>query len=307
MKKVSVIIPFLNEAENIPFLVQSLNEFVQTQSLFHLEVVFVNDGSSDDSALVLKSQAQMLFESKLISLAKNVGSHAALRAGTLHATGDYVTFTYADLQDPLSLISSSFQLAEQGFEMVWASRKNNSTGSLFSSVYSKLMRKHVSASYPKNGFDVVFFGRKAANELNRNIENNSSVFLQLLTMGFKQTQIEYLKNERSQGASKWTLSKKIKLFVDSFVAFSYAPIRWVTLIGFILFVFGLSFTSYLVVRKVMYNDLAEGWPMLMSVIIMGFGITNISLGIIAEYLWRTLDAARNRPVFIIDEIEELNP
>ncbi|MFM9422745.1 MAG: hypothetical protein RIR06_1206 [Bacteroidota bacterium] len=307
MKKVSVIIPFLNEAENIPVLVQSLNEFVQTQSSFHLEVVFVNDGSTDDSTQVLKSQTQMLFESKLISLAKNVGSHAALRAGTLHATGDYVTFTYADLQDPLSLISSSFQLAEQGFEMVWASRKNSSTGSLFSSIYSKLMRKYVTASYPKTGFDVVFFGRKAAKELNRNIENNSSVFLQLLTMGFKQTQIEYLKNERSQGASKWTLSKKIKLFVDSFVAFSFAPIRWVTLIGFILFVFGLSFTSYLVVRKVMYNDLAEGWPMLMSVIIMGFGITNISLGVIAEYLWRTLDAARNRPVFIIDEIEELNP
>jgi dolichol-phosphate mannosyltransferase len=307
MKKVSVIIPFLNEAENIPVLVQSLNEFVQTQSSFHLEVVFVNDGSTDDSTQVLKSQTQMLFESKLISLAKNVGSHAALRAGTLHATGDYVTFTYADLQDPLSLISSSFQLAEQGFEMVWASRKNSSTGSLFSSIYSKLMRKYVTASYPKTGFDVVFFGRKAAKELNRNIENNSSVFLQLLTMGFKQTQIEYVKNERSQGTSKWTLAKKIKLFVDSFVAFSFAPIRWVTLIGFILFVFGLSFTSYLVVRKVMYNDLAEGWPMLMSVIIMGFGITNISLGVIAEYLWRTLDAARNRPVFIIDEIEELNP
>lgn len=305
MKKVSVIVPFLNEAENIPGLVHSLNEFVQEQKAFRLEVIFVNDGSSDNSISVLKSQQVIHFESKLISLAKNVGSHAALRAGTLHSSGDYVTFTYADLQDPLSLISTSFDLAEEGFEMVWASRKNAASGSLFSAMYSKLMRKHVSANYPKNGFDVVFFGKKAAEQLNQNIENNSSVFLQLLTMGFKQTQFEYEKQSRMHGASKWTLAKKIKLFVDSFVAFSFAPIRWVTLVGIVLFVLGLCFTTYLVVRKVMYNDLAEGWPMLMSVLIMGFGITNISLGVIAEYLWRTLDAARKRPVFIVDEIEVL--
>jgi dolichol-phosphate mannosyltransferase len=168
------------------------------------------------------------------------------------------------------------------------------------------MRKHVSELYPSNGFDVVFFGRKSAQELIRNSENHSSIFLQLLTMGFAQTQIAYHKQDRKSGKSKWTFSKKVKLFVDSFVAFSYAPIKWVTRVGISLFAVGLIFTIYLVVRKLVFNDLAEGWPMLMSTLIMGFGITNISLGVIAEYLWRTLDAARNRPVFIVDEIVELN-
>jgi dolichol-phosphate mannosyltransferase len=142
-------------------------------------------------------------------------------------------------------------------------------------------------------------------QLNTNIEANSSIFLQILTLGYKQTTIEYDKKIRAKGKSKWTLSKKIKLFIDSFVAFSYAPIRFVTVIGILLFFTGIIWSTYLIIRKLTYNDLESGWPALVSILLMGFGITNISLGIIAEYLWRTLDASRKRPVFIIDNIIEL--
>ena len=130
--------------------------------------------------------------------------------------------------------------------------------------------------------------------------------MQIITLGFKQEFIFYKKQPRQKGKSKWTLSKKVKLFIDSFIAFSYAPIRFVTGVGIFLFIIGLVFSAYLVTRKLLYDDLESGWPMLISILTIGFGITNISLGIIAEYLWRTLDTARNRPVFIIDEIIELN-
>ncbi len=101
------------------------------------------------------------------------------------------------------------------------------------------------------------------------------------------------------------MSKKIKLFIDSFVAFSYAPIRLVTIIGISMFIVGSLWTVYIIARTLIFHDLASGWPALVSILMIGFGITNISLGIIAEYLWRTLDASRKRPVFIIDKIVEL--
>jgi dolichol-phosphate mannosyltransferase len=195
-----------------------------------------------------------------------------------------------------------------GNDIVWANRKSTTSPlfeRLFSSFYSGLMRKFALSNYPEKGFDVVMFNRKVADALNRDIQVNSSLFLQILSLGFKQDSIEYDKVERKHGKSKWTISKKIKLLVDSFVAFSFAPIRLVTIVGITLFAGGLLFSFYLLIRKVLFHDLVSGWTMLMTTLSLGFGITNISLGIIAEYLWRTFDAARGRPAFIIDEIIDL--
>lgn len=310
MLKVSIIIPFLNEEENIFSLVDSLSNYFSNEKRFEVEVIFVNDGSTDASQYKLIELPHKNYSCKLISLSKNFGSHSALRAGIKNATGDFITFMYADLQDPISLISEMFLKMTENHsnEIIWATRRSTNNGfieSAFSKLYSNLMRKYVSTTYPKKGFDVVMFSKKVSTVINQNIESNSSIFLQILTLGFKQDSINYDKQLRQKGVSKWTLSKKIKLFIDSFIAFSYAPIRFVTIIGIILFVLGFVFSSYLVSRKIFFNDLDSGWPMLISLITLGFGITNISLGIIAEYLWRTLDASRKRPVFIIDDIIEL--
>jgi dolichol-phosphate mannosyltransferase len=145
------------------------------------------------------------------------------------------------------------------------------------------------------------FNAKVAENLNKNVESNSSIFLQILNLGFKQSHITYLKSARIKGKSKWTFSKKMKLFIDSFVAFSYLPIRLVSIVGMLFFILGLLWTLYIGVRTVLWDDLQPGWPSLISILMIGFGITNIGLGIVAEYLWRTLDASRARPVFVIDE------
>jgi dolichol-phosphate mannosyltransferase len=144
------------------------------------------------------------------------------------------------------------------------------------------------------------------NAINNNIEANSSIFLQILNLGYRQDHVEYQKVSRKAGKSKWTLGKKIKLLIDSFVAFSFFPIRLVSMVGIFFFILGLGWTIFIIARKILFDDLASGWPALISILMIGFGITNISLGIIAEYLWRTLDASRKRPVFIIDEINEIN-
>jgi glycosyltransferase involved in cell wall biosynthesis len=305
----SVIIPFLNEQDGIPHLVTSLNSFFSDEHPFRAEVVFVNDGSTDNSLQILRQQQHLTYQAKIVSLSQNYGSHAALRAGIMHCEGGYITFMYADLQDPLELINSMFSAVSEGSEIVWACRnstENKLSERIFSKAYSHMMRKYAVANYPKKGFDVVMFTQKTRLLLNENMEKNSSIFLQILTFGFNQRTIFYDKRARTSGKSKWTFRKKVKLFVDSFVAFSFFPIRLVSVTGICLFLLGIVWSAFLISRKLLYHDLVSGWPALMSVLSIGFGVTNISLGIIAEYLWRTMDASRRRPTFIVDEVIDLS-
>ncbi len=307
---VEVIIPFLNEKDNIPFLVQSIEEFTSLPRNFSLRFIFVDDGSTDGSYETLqKTLPSKNFLSTIIKLSKNVGSHAALRAGIKHSKADFITFIYADLQDPLSIIDLQYEEIQKGEnQIVWANRSSTENGlfnTLFSRIYGYFMKKYVHPSFPIKGFDVVMFGHKVKDQLNENIEKNSSIFLQILLLGYKQGNVEYKKLERKVGKSKWTFKKKVKLMIDSFVGFSFAPIKLVTNIGIAFFVVGILWTAYILGRKIMFNDLEMGWASLISILMLGFGITNISIGIIAEYLWRTFDQVTQRPVFIIDKIEEI--
>ena len=305
---ITIIIPFLNEEDNMPRLGNELITFIKQQQGVNFEIILVNDGSTDNSINTIR-QTTFPSNTKVISFSQNYGSHAALRAGIMHASGEYVTFLYADLQDPISNIIDMYKKAVMGNDIVWAYRSDTQNSYFerrFSKMYARLMQKYVNKRYPDRGFDVVLFNRKVSLAVNRNVEANSSIFLQILNLGFKQDFIEYTKSARKAGKTKWTFAKKIKLLIDSFVAFSFAPIRLVSMIGILFFIGGTTWTFYILVRKIFFNDLVAGWPMLTSILTVGFGITNISLGIIAEYLWRTFDASRKRPLFIIDEIIELN-
>ena len=305
---ISLIIPIYNEYEGIPFLVENLNLFFEENKQLKPEVIFVNDGSKDGSVERLEQMQHRTYKAKIISLSRNFGSHAALRAGISLANGEFICFNYADLQDPLELILRMEEKTREGNEIIWAHRESSKVSwgeKTFSSAYAYLMKKFAFSNFPEKGFDIVMFNKKVATQVKNNVEANSSIFLQILGMGYRQTSISYKKRERKTGVSKWTMSKKIKLFIDSFVAFSYAPIRMVTIVGIAMFAFGLLWTIYIVLRTLLFHNLASGWPALVSILMIGFGITNISLGIIAEYLWRTLDASRKRPVFIIDKIVEL--
>jgi dolichol-phosphate mannosyltransferase len=301
---VSVVVPFFNEADNMQPLLSAFDDFFKENTLA-AEVIFVDDGSTDESLNIICHFSPLYFTGKVIKLSRNYGSHAAIRAGIIQAKGQYITFVFADLQDPLLLIKQLYECCIKGNEIAWAVRKSTATGffhTLFSKLYAYLMRKFVSPAYPQNGFDVVLFSSKVQNNLNQHPEANSSIFLQILTLGFKQEFIHYTRQSRQRGNTKWTIAKKVKLFVDSFIAFSFAPIRMVTVAGIAMFILGFLWMVYIITRKILVNDLEAGWPALVSILMIGFGITNISLGIIAEYLWRTLDASRKRPIYIVDEV-----
>ena len=299
---VSLVVPFLNEEACIPAFLDAIEAYAASVS-FPLEVLFVDDGSTDRSCEVLAAHTPRNTEMKLIRLSRNFGMHAAIRAGLSLAAGDRATFIGIDLQEPLSMIGEMYEKIQSGYDIVGAQKEEvQETGlrRLFSSLYADLMRKYASPNMPKGGCNSLMITRKVLDEFNRYCERNSSVMIQIINMGFQTTFIPCKYHERSGGGSKWTLSKKIKLFIDSFVSFSYFPIRCVSVIGILLFLLGVLYTLYLLISKLIHPAFyIQGWATLISVILIGFGLTNLSLGIIAEYLWRTLDASRNQPAYII--------
>ena len=306
---ISVIVPFFNERDTIAAFTVRLDEYCRQLSPLAVEIIFVDDGSSDDTVDCLRNVPLHYCTATIIRLSRNFGSHCALRAGILHAKAPFTTFLAADLQDPLEIIGRLYAQCKKGSNVAWAIRDKQHSGPLerfFSNLYGRLMRKYAVSSYPPQGIEVVMFDHTVRAELNRAIEANSSLFLHILSLGFKQEFIPCQKSARYAGRSKWNLSKKIKLFIDSFIAFSYAPIRMVSIAGSILALAGFSGMLYIIVRTLMFHDLLQGWPALVSLLMIGFGFNNIFLGILAEYVWRTLDASRKRPVFIIETIETLN-
>lgn len=303
---VSIIIPFLNEKDGIHVLLDSINDY-HTKRKFDFEIIFVDDGSTDGTGDILKNTV-FAYPTKLLTLSKNFGAHAAVRAGFVNSESSYATCLPADLQISFDTVERLYEAALEGNDSVYGVREVNEIGFVektFSRFYASMMRKYVNADFPYKGLETVLISAKVKKTLNANIESNSSFILQILSMGYKHRFVNIEKTSRQIGKSKWTLGKKVKLFIDSFVAFSYAPVRLVTVIGIFLFILGLACSAYIIIRKLVFNDLVMGWPTLISILLTGFGVTNISLGIIAEYLWRTLDSSRNRPVFIIDEIVEL--
>jgi dolichol-phosphate mannosyltransferase len=307
MYDISLIIPFLNEEENLYDLLLQLNEYSRMQA-FSIEAIFVDDGSKDASVQVIKK-----FESdvplKLVRLSKNFGSHAAVSAGITCVEGRYTMFFSADLQEPFSMIGAMYTKAQEGYEIVIARKANvqvSFSERLFSNAYTALVRKFAVTEYPKGGANNIMFSEKVRKILCENVETNSSVHLQIINMGFKKATMDFSLNLRNKGKSKWTFSKRIKLFIDSFMAFSYMPIRAISVMGIILFVAGLIYALWIIIAKVTgIVEFSAGFPTMISIILIGFGLTNFALGVAAEYLWRTLDAARDRPVYIIDTIETL--
>ena len=308
MIDVSVIIPFLNENENLADVILGLNEYADSQS-FSIEAIFVDDGSTDSSVETIRKTPSNIVPVKLIRLSKNFGSHAAIRAGLTEATGKYAMFFMADLQEPFSMIGDLHTKALEGYDIVAArkaSEKRPLSEKIFSGIYTCMIRKFAVPEYPKGGVNIFLFSKKVKDYLCQNIETNSSIHMQILNMGFRRAILDFSFSERKRGKSKWTFSKKVKLFIDSFLAFSYIPIRLITILGLLFFICGTLYALFVIIVSLTeIMDIDPGFPTFISVTMIGFGLTNLALGIIAEYLWRTLDAARGRPVFIIDTIEEI--
>ncbi|WP_353106556.1 glycosyltransferase family 2 protein [Acetoanaerobium noterae] len=304
MDKVSIIVPIYYNELNIPHLYEQMNEKILSRTDFEAEIVCVDDGSKDGSYKALLELREKDDRFKVVKLSRNFGSHTAILAGFAHATGDCMTMVAADLQEPLEIIIEMYEKWKQGKKVVIAVRKDREDGffqKLFSNTYYSLMQKYALKDMPSGGFDCFFIDKKVRDVLVSMNEKNSSIVGQVLWAGFEMDKIYYVRKKREIGESKWTLSKKIKLFIDSFMAFSYVPIRFISTLGIFISIVGFILAVFLIVNKFMFNVPVQGWTTMMITLLMLSGIQMLTLGVIGEYLWRNFDESRGRPTYIVEE------
>ena len=304
MDKVSIIVPIYYNELNIPHLYEQMNEKILSRTDFEAEIVCVDDGSKDGSYKALLELREKDNRFKVVKLSRNFGSHTAILAGFAHATGDCMTMVAADLQEPLEIIIEMYEKWKQGKKVVIAVRKDREDGffqKLFSNTYYSLMQKYALKDMPSGGFDCFFIDKKVRDVLVSMNEKNSSIVGQVIWAGFEMDKIYYVRKKREIGESKWTLSKKIKLFIDSFMAFSYVPIRFISTLGIFISIVGFILAVFLIVNKFMFNVPVQGWTTMMITLLMLSGIQMLTLGVIGEYLWRNFDESRGRPTYIVEE------
>ncbi len=304
LKKLSIIVPVYFNEENLPLFYPQLKKFIDESNKFDYEIVFVDDGSGDNSYAELLKLRSLDERIKVIKLSRNFGSHTAILAGLSHCTGDCATMISADLQDPPEIIVQMFEKWLEGSRVVLAVRADREESLIqkaFSNTYYKLMKKFALKEMPEGGFDCFLIDRKVINILEQLEEKNTSIMGQILWCGFNPAQIHYVRRKREVGKSRWTLSKKMKLFIDSFMAFSYFPIRFISTLGSIIAGAGFLYGLAIIADRLINGAVIQGWTSLMVMMLFLFGINMLMLGVLGEYLWRNFDETRKRPTFIIDE------
>jgi glycosyltransferase involved in cell wall biosynthesis len=304
MAKLSIIIPVYYNEPNLEPLYKDLQEKVLCK-LDEYEIVMVDDGSGDDSWKQMKKLSKIDSNIKLIKLSRNFGSHSAMLSGYLNCSGDCAVVKAADLQEPSELILGMLESWEKGNKVVLAVRSDREEGfsqKMFSNMYYWLIRKFVIKTMPKGGFDCFLIDRKVIEVLRLLEEKNSAITLQILWAGFKTDKIYYVRKARQIGKSRWTLSKKIKLVIDSMMGFSYFPIKFISGLGSLIFIGTFIYAIYLGISRLVFGISVPGFATLAILVLIAFGTIMLTLGILGEYIWRGFDATRDRPPYIIDEM-----
>jgi polyisoprenyl-phosphate glycosyltransferase len=272
------------------------------------QVIFVDDGSGDNSYEILtdlKSKYSSIIS--LIKLTRNFGQVSAILAGLHHASGKSIVIISADLQDPPELINQMLDgFFKENYKLVIATRESRDESywrKKTSNFFYWLMKKLNFESIPVGGFDYFLFSAEIRNHLINNFEAN--IFLQgnILWLGYQPKFLHYRRETRKNGKSKWTFSKKLKYMIDGVLGYTYLPIRLMSFLGLVIFIIGLLYALIILISYFLNHTPFKGWAPLMIVVLILSGIQLLFLGIIGEYLWRTLDQVRGRPHYIVEKIE----
>lgn len=309
MPKLSIIIPCYFNEENIPITKQKL---IQNESLFENDVTFeyvmVDDGSKDNTIEeLIKFKNEHPSKVKIVKLAGNVGSYNAILAGMNYASGDCCSVIAADLQDPPELMVKMYAHWKNGIKLIVGNRADREESffqKAFSNTYHKMIQKFALSNIPDGGFDYVFFDKQLKDEVVKINEKNTNTLYLLAWLNYDMVCIPYKRTKREVGKSRWTLKKKIKLFIDSFISFSYAPLKFISVTGIVLGLIAFIYSLVIIILKFSGSIEPTGWSSMMVVILFVSSFQMIGLGIIGEYVWRNLEASRNRPIYVVDKIIE---
>jgi polyisoprenyl-phosphate glycosyltransferase len=302
--RLSIIVPVYYNELNLPETIPHLRALAGSLPGYELELVCVDDGSKDASLRLLEEhQAQGPGGMTIVKLTRNFGTMGALQAGLMHATGDCVGMISADLQDPPELFLEMVRRWEQGNKVVLAVRADRDeplSQRLFANAYYALVRRFALPGYPEGGFDFFLVDRQVVLDLNRICEKNTNLMSLIFWLGYEPVMLPYVRRRRTKGKSRWTLAKKVKLVVDSFIGFSYAPVRLMSVVGFVTAASAFIYAAYVFLLWSVQGVPVRGYAPIVILIALTSGIQMLMLGVVGEYLWRMLDEVRRRPPYVVD-------
>lgn len=301
---ISVIIPIYNEQDIIQELYNRLQKTV-SQISENYELIFVNDGSKDNSLLELLKLAEQDSRVFYINFSRNFGHQIAVTAGLDASQGKAVVIIDGDLQDPPELITDMFEKYKEGYDVVYAKRKDRKGESIFKKLTAKLfyrvLKQITSIDIPLDTGDFRLIDQKVVHYLNQMPEQNKFLRGQIAWLGFKQTQVLFDRDKRKYGKTGYTLNKMIHFAMDGITAFSDKPLQLVTKLGFVI-----SFISFVIILYAIYSHYVlhqtiTGWTSLIISSMFIGGVQLISIGVIGEYISRINKNVLKRPLYIIEK------
>lgn len=307
----SIIIPVYCNAGSLEKTYSKLvNEVFSKNHDKNFETIFIDDGSQDNSLNVLLKLKEKYntYNITIIKFSRNFGQQSAIFAGIKQSNSRSIVTISADLQDPPELINKMLDYHfKENFEIVICTREGRDESfyrRFTSKLFYRLIRKLSFPNMPKGGFDYMLFGEKTKEFILNNLEVNAFIQGMVLWSGYSIKEIPYFRNKREIGRSRWTFSKKIKALIDSVLSYSYFPLRLMSVMGSVIALTGFIYAIIIFISRLFGGIPVKGWAPIMIMILILSGVQMLMIGIIGEYLWRTLDQTRNRSLYIIEEIHE---
>ncbi len=300
----SIVIPVYNEEEVLAETYKRLKKVMDSTGEKY-ELLFVNDGSKDRSAAIIKDFCQRDPNVRLLNFSRNFGHQLAITAGMDYASGEAVVVIDADLQDPPEVILEMIAKWKAGCDVVYGKRVKRKGETFFkkftAALFYRLLRRMTDVDMPVDAGDFRLLDRKVCEEIKKMREKSRYIRGLVSWVGFRQETVEYVREERWAGETKYPLRKMLKFAMDAVTSFSYKPLKLATYVGFILSLSSFLYLLVVLYQKLFTNNVVPGWASIMTINLFFNGVILIILGIIGEYIGRIYEETKDRPLYIVKE------
>lgn len=305
MKSITILIPAYNEEQVLPKLHRRLMELANSQPDYNFEFLFVNDGSKDKTLQILKDFAAEDHRISYINLSRNFGKEIAMIAGIDHVDSDAMVIIDADLQDPPELIPDMIKLWQEGYDDVYA-RRTKRLGETWlkrttSTLFYKVLQGMTDIPIQQNTGDFRLLDRRCIDALKQIRERERYTKGFFSWIGFNKKEIQYVRDPRAAGETKWNYFKLMNLAIEGIVSFTVQPLRIASFLGIIVSFVAFIYILYLLIRPFFGVPTGGGYSSLMAVILFLGGVQLLSLGIIGEYIGRIFSETKQRPLYLVEE------